>query len=399
MRAKPGTDMRVAIGMLCGWLGGMKTRFLSLLVLGLNLAFPFVSTQAADDLLVKATFCHGLEENQSPKDKAEFFMPEQPIFLSIELKGRPKSGAVAAKFLFRDSLIADASVDVAKVNEGVIFSIGQNTFVGFDVTHQEPLPVGNCYTAEVTFDGKPLGTFPFRVAPPKGALPSKFISAKLAKATDEHHRPVDEAREFGGEEKVFLAGEADLGLSSWLEATWTVNGVIDEQGTRSLTMEESKAKVPFSFAFIPAGGWPAGTHEVSLSLDGEVVAKEKFTVKVGAPMAGATKLEIDSAQLFRDDGKGEPGEAVKAFGTGDTVLHVQWKLKQKALAKGIQFSWVLVEVEGEKPQTIATADVEPAVNDEISSSLTTKQGLPVGKYRVDLLQNGQVLDSKAFEVK
>jgi hypothetical protein len=58
-----------------------------------------------------------------------------------------------------------------------------------------------------------------------------------------------------------------------------------------------------------------------------------------------------------------------------------------------------VEVEGEKPQTIATADVEPAVNDEISSSLTTKQGLPVGKYRVDLLQNGQVLDSKPFEVK
>lgn len=369
-----------------------------MLALGLNLAF-IVPTFAGEELLKKATFCHGLEENRAPKGTAEFFNQDDPVFLSLELKGRPKSGVVAAKFWFRDSLIAEAKVDVAEANGGVAFSIGQNTFVGFDVTHKKPLPVGNCYAAEATFDGKPLGRFPFRVAPPKGALPSKLHGVTLAKGADDEQRPVDETRDFGGEEKVVLAGTADLGLASWLEVTWKVGGKVDEQGTRSITMEENKAKVPFSFSFIPAGGWPAGTHEVVLQLDGEEVAREKFSVKVGAPMAGATKLEIDSAQLFQDNGKGDAGEEVKSFGTGDTALHARWSLKKKALIKGIQFAWVLVEVEGEKPQTLATADVEPEVNDQISTSLTTRKGLPPGKYRIDLVQDGKVLDSKSFEVK
>ena len=47
----------------------------------------------------------------------------------------------------------------------------------------------------------------------------------------------------------------------------------------------------------------------------------------------------------------------------------------------------------------ATADIEPGVSDQITSSLTTKKGLPAGKYRIDLLQDGKLLDTKPFEVK
>ncbi len=355
--------------------------------------------QAAEGDLVKATFCHGLGENNSPKDTAEFFRPDETVYLSVELKGRPKTGEVAAKFLFREDLIAETKVDVATANEGVIFSFGQNTFVGFTVTHEKPLPVGECYTAEVTFDGKAMGTFPFKIAPPEGAIPSQFLKATLSKDKDEDHQPINPSREFEGLEKVYLTGIADLGLASWLEVTWKVNGEVDPDGTKSFTLEENKEKVPFSFTFIPAGGWPAGNHEASLQLNGKEVAKEVFTVKVGAPMAGATKLEIQSSHLHADDGQGEAGEEVAGFRASDKVLHAKWKLKEKALAKGVQFVWVLVEVEGEKPQELATADVEAAVNDEITSSLTTKAGLPAGKYRVDFLQNGKVLDSKPFNIK
>lgn len=377
----------------------MKTSLVSLIVVGFNLACVLESTQAAEGELKKATYCHGLEKDQSPKDVAEFFKQDDIVYLSIELKGRPKSGVVAAKFMFREDLLAEAKVDVATVNEGVIFSFGENTFVGFDIKPNQLLPVGACYRADVTFDGKPLGQFPFRVAPPKGAAPSKLLSATLAKGTDEERRPVDETHEFEGEDKVFLVGTGNLGLASWLEATWKVNGKVDDAGTRSFTMEENKAKVPFSFSFIPAGGWPAGTHEVSLQLDGQEVEHEKFTVKTGAPMAGSTKIEISSAQLLRDDGKGEPGKEVKAFATDDTELHARWNLKQPALVKGVQFVWRLLEVEGEKEQVLATADVEPAVNDQIDSSLTTRKGLPPGKYRVELVQDGKVLDGRSFEVK
>lgn len=377
----------------------MKTPRFSPWVVGLHLACAVLSAQAQEGLLKKATFCHGLNEDQSPKDTAEFFRNDETVYLSIELKGRPKTGIVAAKFMFRDDVLADARVDVATVNEGVVFSFGQNTFVGFNVTHKQPLPVGDCYTAAVTFNDRPLGKFPFKVAPPKDAIPSKVVSVTLAKGVDEEQRAVDETREFHGTEKVVLVGVGNLGLSSWLEASWKIDGQVDEAGTRSFTMKENKNDVPFSFSFVPAGGWPAGTHEVALVLDGTEVASEKFTVKVGAPMAGKTKLELDSSQLFRDDGKGEAGKEVTEFTTDDTILHAQWNLKEKALAKGVQLVWVLVEVEGEKEQVIATADIEPAVSDQITSSLATKKGLPAGKYRIDLLQDGKLLDSKPFEVK
>ncbi len=355
--------------------------------------------QGAEALLEKATYCHGFNEDNSPKDTAEFFNQDETVFLSIELKGRPKSGVTTAKFLFREDMIAETEVDVATVNKGVIFSFGQNTFVRFDLKPKKPLPVGACYRAEVTFDGKPLGVFPFRIAPPKGATPSKLLSATLAKGKDENRKPINETHDFEGMDTVYLLGSANLGLASWLEASWKVNGKLDDAGTRSFTLEENKDAVPFSFSFIPAGGWPAGTHEVSLQIDGQEVVHEKFTVKEGAPMAGKTKLEIDSAQLFRDDGKGEAGKEVKGFTPEDTELHAQWNLKEKALVKGVQFAWVLVESEGEKEQVLVTADVEAGVNDEITTSLTAKKGLPVGKYRIDLVQDGKVLDSKAFEVK
>ena len=390
----------LAIGVSCGSLRSMKTQGVPLFALAFSLAVTLPCPGAEDSLLKKATFCHGLEESQAPKDVAEFFMDNETIYLSIELKGRPKSGVVSTKFMFRDDLIAEGKVDVATVNKGVLFSLGQSTFAGFNLTHKEPLPVGDCYSADVSFDGKPLGKFPFRIAPPKGAILSKVKSVTMAKGVDEQRKPVDETREFQGTEKAMLVGTGSFGLSSWLEATWTVNGKVDPAGTRSFTLEENKEDVPFSFSFLPAGGWPAGTHEVSLQLDGKEAAHEKFTVKVGAPMAGAsTKLEIASSHLFQDDGKGGEGKEVEAFTVGDVELHAHWKLKGIALVKGVQVVWVLVEAAGEKEQAIATADLEAGVNEFVTSSLTTKKGLPAGKYRIDLKQEGKLIDSKPFEVK
>ena len=377
----------------------MKLSLIPLLVLGIQMAVELVPANAAEGELKKATFCHGFKDDQSPKDTADFFLQDETVFLSIELKGRPKSGVVAAKFMIRDDLLAEAKVDVATVNKGVIFSFGEDTFVSFDLKPKQPLPVGACYAVAVTFGDMELGVFPFRIAPPKDSIPSKLVKATLAKGTDDERKPVGETHDFAATEKVFLVGSGSLGLASWLEATWKVNGKVDDAGTRSFTMEENKDAVPFSFSFIPAGGWPAGTHEVSLQLDGQEVAHEKFTVKAGAPMAGGAKFEIESSQLFSDDGNGEPGKEVKSFTTDDTELHARWNLKQAVSVKGVQLVWVLLESEDAKEQVLATADVEDGVDDQIDSSLTVKEGLPAGKYRINLVQDGKVLDTKIFNVK
>jgi hypothetical protein len=370
------------------------------ILLGISLGAASPSYSAEDSLLKKATFCRGLDEKQMPKDPTESFADNETIYLSIELNGRPKKGTVSTKFMFRNDLMAEGKVDVATVNEGVVFSVGENTFAGFNLNHKSPLPVGDCYTAEVSFDGKPLGTFPFRIAPPKGALPSKIKSITLAKGVDEKRKPVDETREFGGQDKVLLVGTADFGLASWIEATWTVGGKVDDAGTRTLTIEENKGDVPFLFSFIPEGGWPAGNHEVVLHLDGKEVAREKFTVKNGAPMAATSaKIEAASVRLYKGDGKGGEGKVVEFFTPGDLILVAEWKLKEPAPVKGLQIAWMLEEAAGAKEQKLANSDLEGGVNDYVTSTLTTKKGLPVGKYRVELLKNGKLIDAKKFEVK
>ena len=60
------------------------------------------SHSAEDSLLKKATFCHGLDEKQAPKDTAESFADNETIYLSIELNGRPKTGTVSTRFMFRE---------------------------------------------------------------------------------------------------------------------------------------------------------------------------------------------------------------------------------------------------------------------------------------------------------
>ena len=68
--------------------------------------------------LKKATFCHGLDEKKRPKDTAEFFVDNETIYLSVELNGRPKTGILSTKFMFRNELMAESKLDLATVNAG-----------------------------------------------------------------------------------------------------------------------------------------------------------------------------------------------------------------------------------------------------------------------------------------
>lgn len=367
-------------------------------VLAASLFWAAASIAAAEDALFKtATFCHGLQESQAPKDKADHFYPEETIYLSVELNGRPKTGKVATQFLFRDGVIAEAEVDVATVNKGTLVSVGQNTFAGFNLTHNQPLPVGDCYSAVVTLDGKPLGTFPFRVAAPKEAIPSEMKSYILAKNVDEEEKTLEETREFDTKDKVVLSGTANLGFLTWIEVSWVLGGVTDSAGTRSITLKENKADCPFRFSYIPGGGWPAGTHEAVLTMNGRELAREKFTVKNGPPLNH--KMEAFSFQLSSDNGRGSPGAPVDAFTQRDRILHAGWQLKSPTMIKGNRFVWTAIDAGPAKDQVIATASVPVSLHQMISSTLKTKTGLPKGKFKVELFQDDRLVDTRNFEVK
>ncbi len=357
------------------------------------------ASHAADTLLKSATYCRTLDENQSAKDKAESFYPDEKVRLSIELKGRPKSGIAAAKFYFREQMVAEAKVDVAEVNKGVLFSAGQNTFVGFTLSPTAPLPVGTTYRADVTFEGAALGSFPFEVSPPKDSIPSKINSVTLARAIDDKSAPVDETRSFTTLQKVVLCGRGDLGSSSWMEVHWMVAGKEDTAGMKSFTMEENKKDVPFYFSFFPKGGWPEGTHEAVVVLNGKEAAREKFTVKAD-PNMKLGKPTVAKVSLFHDNGKGAAGDEAKTFGTDDKIFHAEFSLSSPALVQGTRVVWTLLEAADEKNQEIAVAPIEDeGAQKSLTSFLRTKSGLPPGTYRVQLLLGDEELAKQDFEVK
>lgn len=234
--------------------------------------------------LREVTFAHGLTDDMRAidPDPAAAFTPHETVYLALVIKGRPKSGLVAAHFYWGDDFITDVAVDLGDANSGIFFSFGQDTYVGYDLTYEDTLIISDRYRAEVFYDGEPLGVYPFRVIPPPDAIPSKLNDVVLARGADEDYTPIDVTDVFDTDETVFLVGNADLGLDTWIQANWYANGEWDEAGTRSITLSENADDVGFSFSFVPDGGWVTGTHTVTLTLNDVEVGAYSFNM--GQPL-------------------------------------------------------------------------------------------------------------------
>jgi hypothetical protein len=228
--------------------------------------------------LKKVTFAHGLTDDYQPINPGNQFYPDETVYLSVQIAGRPKSGVITARFFWHDQFIAEKGIDLAEVNAGLIFSFGQDTYAGYTLTHEQPFLISPNYYAEVLFDGQSLGRYPFQAIPPKEAIPTQINALTLARGADEYYNPIEPTATFAYDETVYLVGNGNLGLSTWLQAEWYVNGVRDDAGTRSITMKENRTSAGFSFSFLPDGGWPTGTHEVHLIVNDIEVTQQPFTV-------------------------------------------------------------------------------------------------------------------------
>ncbi len=238
--------------------------------------------EEAGPAILEATFAQDVSDEMEPINPTTTFTPEQTVNLLLTIKGRPKEGEVVARFYLRDQEIASASVDLAEANEGVIFSIGENTRVHFTLTPTEPFPVSREYRAEVFLNGSPAGTYTFEVVPPPDAIPSRLIEVTLAKGVEETpdaYQPVEPTSTFAPNDAVYIVGVADLGKYSRLEVNWYVNGQLMDEATRSLTAQEDLQGVSFYFVLQSEEGLPAGEHYAVLLINDEEVQRVNFTVK------------------------------------------------------------------------------------------------------------------------
>ena len=238
---------------------------------------------ANSDLRIQdVVFTHALNEDMTPTDVADSYSPDQEIFISVKLDGNPKKGVVSATFFYGDQNIADAQVDLAQTRDeqGVIFVIGGDTYVGFTLSHDNPFPPSKNYRVALALDGEPAGEYEFQVAPPADAIPSKLLSATLAEDVNaDTYEPYNPTDTFPADKPVFLAGRVDLGRGSTLGAEWYINGELDDNGTRILSSSEDSPDAPFYFTYQPENNWPEGAHKVILLINDEPVGEYEFTIE------------------------------------------------------------------------------------------------------------------------
>ncbi len=227
----------------------------------------------------EATFAHGLADDGGPVDPGTEFTPDKTVYLSLVVKGRPKEGTVSAQFYMGEELIAEADIDLSDVNEGVIFSIGEDTYVNFWLSSDDALSISRAWRADVSYDDEFIDSYTFSVVAPTDAIPSVIREATLARGVDDDYNPIEPTDTFGPDEKVYLVARGDIGLYTWLETKWYVNGDLDEAGTNSITAEENKTDAGFFFSYLPEGGWPEGEHQVILMMNDEEVGRYDFTIK------------------------------------------------------------------------------------------------------------------------
>lgn len=227
--------------------------------------------------ILEAIFAHGLGEEMQPIDPGSEFSPGETVNLSLKIKGRPQEGVVTARFFWYDSPITEASVDLADANSGLLFSFGEDTYVGYSLTPDQPFPLSDQYSAQVLLNDEPVDVYPFSVVPPSDAIPSTVSSVTLAQGATANYDPIAPATEFSSTAEVFLVGEGDLGIATWLQADLYINGEPYEEGTRSLTLEENIPDAGFVFSFLPEGGWPTGEHFVVLTMNDQEVGRYTFT--------------------------------------------------------------------------------------------------------------------------
>ncbi|NJL33970.1 MAG: hypothetical protein HC893_09040 [Chloroflexaceae bacterium] len=245
-------------------------------------------------MLLNATFARELDENQAPIDPTETFPPEGPIYLSLEFEGRPESGLVKAEYYYQDQYITEATVDFADVNSGVIFSVGENTFVGFTLEPDQPFPAGDEYTVETFVNDEPLGTYTFSIESSGAEPPAEttddtaggtavLLNATFARELDADQAPIDPTDTFPPEGPIYLSLEFEGRLQSGIVTAvyYYQDELITETSIdlADTTLPDAATSTFVGFSLAPNQPFPVGDeYTVEVYLDDGLLDTYTFSI-------------------------------------------------------------------------------------------------------------------------
>jgi hypothetical protein len=144
----------------------MKTKNLVLLICTLSALFFLAACGGGEDKGItvdSVTLAKNLDSNYQAVNPTTQFYPNDVIYASVKVNGAPKSGIMTGKFYYWDQLISEASIDFASTNAGIIISIGQSTYVGFNLTPSTSWPVDSGYSFKLFVDNVEVGSYAYEV--------------------------------------------------------------------------------------------------------------------------------------------------------------------------------------------------------------------------------------------
>lgn len=241
------------------------------------------STTAAALNITEVLFATALDEEWQPVGGAQTVFPadQETIWTRVTVAGRPRTGIVTMRWMWRDLRMGEFPVDLSSVNGGVFFSFGQNTYLQGYVTPQS-FYVGTGHRLVLMSGGVELGSYGFTVVPPVNARPSRFVSATLHNADPRQGDPGPPRTTFAAGEHVHVVGRVALGRRSWFNCTVAINGEPMPAMTREIMgPDDGGDELNFALDMFPEGGWPPGQHHITLVLNDNEVAAYDITVPPG----------------------------------------------------------------------------------------------------------------------
>jgi hypothetical protein len=230
--------------------------------------------------IAEVVFAKSLSKNLEPVDATTEFTPTEPIRVSVRISGHPNKGIINAKFLYKEKLIAEISVDLSKGNSGEFFSVGDNTFTGFYFPHTDPLYISTNYHVDLYINGTAAGNYSYSIIPPSDSIKTVIKRTEFAKGITALMDPIEQTTVFAPSDNVFFIGNGDFGKYSWLQADWIIGENQLVPGCSKVFMlEKDLVQDRFYFSCSIKEGWPIGTHMVRLTVDDVIITDAAFTIQ------------------------------------------------------------------------------------------------------------------------
>ncbi|TWT91309.1 serine protease [Stieleria varia] len=117
--------------------------------------------------VARAEFGKSISDADQVSETGTRFAPTDTVYLKVSLNSRPKTGVLSCKFYLDKQEITVASADLSRLDATGVAK-DANAYGVFSLHPTAPFPISDQYRAEIFYDEKKLGTYPFQIIGEKG---------------------------------------------------------------------------------------------------------------------------------------------------------------------------------------------------------------------------------------